>query len=95
MEVLAYRRLSAMAAINRSVRSHGCDVTKRRRGMAGTPSAVRMPSIARSKAAISGLPSRSSRRPSVRPPWISPKRGSAGRSWPYELTFCPSSVTSR
>ena len=40
---------SAIAAISRSERSHGCDVTKRRRGMAGTPSAVRNPSIARSK----------------------------------------------
>ena len=56
---------SAMAAISRSVRSHGCEVTKRRRGMAGTPSAVRTPSMARSSAAMSGRPSSSSRRPSV------------------------------
>ena len=51
------------AAISRSDRSHGCEVTKRRRGMAGRPSAVRMPSMARISSARSGRPARSSRRP--------------------------------
>ena len=57
---------SAMAAISRSERSHGCEVTKRRRGMAGRPSAVRRPSIARSSSARSGRPWRSRRRPAQR-----------------------------
>ena len=38
----------------RSDRSHGCEVTKRRRGMAGRPSAVRSPSMARISSARSG-----------------------------------------
>ena len=67
---------SAMAAISRSDRSHGCEVTKRRRGMAGTPSAVRRPSIARSSAAMSGRPSRSILRPRSRARWTSAKRAS-------------------
>ena len=86
---------SASAAISRSDRSHGCDVTKRRRPMAGRPSAVRRPSIARMSSARSGRPARSSWRPAQRAASTCPKRGSGGRSWPYELTFWPSSVTSR
>ena len=60
---------SAIASISRSERSHGCEVTKRRRGIAGAPSAVRMPSMARISSARSGLPSRSSRRPAQRSVW--------------------------
>ena len=86
---------SAIAAISRSERSHGCEVTNRRRGIAGTPSAVRIPSMARISAARSGRPWRSSRRPAQRSVSTSANRVSAGRSWPYELTFWPSSVTSR
>ena len=36
---------SRIASISRSDRSHGCEVTNRRRGIAGAPSAVRSPSI--------------------------------------------------
>ena len=52
-------------------------------------------SIARINAARSGRPWRSRRRPAQRSVSTSAKRGSAGRSWPYEFTFWPSSVTSR
>ena len=52
-------------------------------------------SIARMSSARSGRPARSSWRPAQRSVSMCPKRGSAGRSWPYEFTFWPSSVTSR
>ena len=67
---------SAIASISRSDRSHGCEVTNRSRGIAGAPSAVRRPSIARISSARSGRPSRSWRRPTVRAVWMCPKRGS-------------------
>ena len=57
--------------------------------MAGRPSAVRRPSIARISSARSGRPCRSSRRPAQRASSTWANRGSGTRSWPYELTFCP------
>jgi hypothetical protein len=77
MQVLAHDRQSASAATSRSDSPTGATVTKRSRGMAARPSALRRPSIARISSARSGRPWRSSLRPAQRSASTCAKRGSA------------------